>query len=58
MAGRNGEVTVVEQAYGYKIYYKDGIYFLDLHKTKTDGYESLASAREAAYYAGLRPTKE
>jgi hypothetical protein len=48
----------VERGYGYRIYFSEGIYFLDLHKNKIDGYDTLAGAKEAAYYAGVRDTKE
>ena len=48
----------VERGYGYRIYFSEGIYFLDLHQTKTNGYSTLAGAKEAAYYAGVRDTKE
>ena len=48
----------VERGYGYRIYFSEGIYFLDLYQNKTNGYDTLAGAKEAAYYAGVRDTKD
>jgi len=52
------EITV-ESGYGYRIYFYNGLYFVDLFfRNKCDGYETLAGARECVYYAGLRETKD
>ena len=51
------KAETVERGYGYRIYFSDGIYFLDLYQPKTNGYSTLAGAKEAAYYAGVRDTK-
>lgn len=48
----------VESGIGYKIYYYDGLFFVDFYRTKSDGFETLQGAIECVYYAGLRETKE
>lgn len=47
----------IERGVGYKIYFYKDIFFVDFGKNKSDGYDSLDSAREAVYYKGLRETK-
>ena len=47
----------VERGIGYKIYYLDGMFFVDYFREKADGFETLQGARESVYYAGLRETK-
>ena len=52
---------VIEQTPLYKIYLIDGVYFMQDYTMSPDtricGYDTLASAREGAYYAGLRDSK-
>lgn len=48
----------VERGPGYRIYYNDGLFWVDLYKPIIHSYETLRGAKEAVYYAGLRDTKE
>lgn len=48
----------VETGFGYRIYFSDGLFFVDLYKPIIHGYDTLVGAKEAVYYAGLRDTKD
>lgn len=53
------EREIVEQGFGYRIYLKDGIFFLETSsRLPSHGFYTLASARESAYYQGLREYKD
>lgn len=51
---------VIETGFLYTIYKLRGVFYVDLYKTAAPcaGYSTLAAAREAVYYAGLRNRKE
>lgn len=50
---------VIERGIGYKIYKKDGIYFVETagNKKFAVGHDTLQGAIEHAYYQGYRTTK-
>ena len=52
-------VEVIERGIGYKIYKKDGIYFVETagNKKFAVGHDTLQGAIEHAYYQGYRTTK-
>ena len=54
---KEAKEVIVERGLRYKIYKSRGLYFLDIHKPIIHSYETLAGARESAYYQGYRETK-
>ena len=44
------ERVTVEHGYNYRIYFYDGLYFVDYFGVKTDGYTTLKAAQEIVYY--------
>lgn len=49
----------IEAGLGYKIYYYNGLYFLETSSdnTKANGFDTFESACESAYYQGYRNSK-
>ena len=43
------EITI-ERGVNYRIYFSNGVYFVDYFKNKCDGFDTLEGARESVYY--------
>ena len=54
---RNTKEITIERTPAYRIYKSGRLYYLDTHKPIIPGFDTLAGARESAYYQELRPTK-
>lgn len=48
---------LIERQPGYKIYYSDGRFFVDMHQTIVHSYAFIDGAIECVYNAGLREDK-